>query len=335
MAFAYQLMGAGVETLAKNTVKEVEPDDNQVKIRVMASSINYHDYVTLIGLIPTLKFPLVPMSDGCGEVVSVGKSVDRFKVGDRVLPMFYPEWISGRPDPSKKRDILGETIDGCLQEFLCVDQDKAVLAPGHMSDAQAATLVCAGLTAWYPLMEENRLTDDHIVLLQGTGGVSLAALQIAKAIGAKVVITSSSDEKLAQAKSLGADYLINYKSHPYWEQEVIRLCGPVDITLDTGGPGTLGKATQCTKHDGFIAVIGILTGIDMAPISVIDVMQKNITIKGITVGCSESFERLCRFTEEHAIEPVISHTIDASEMAKGIELLSSGSHFGKISVNVN
>ena len=334
MAFAYQMTAPGVENVARVEAEEVEPAAGELKVRITASSLNFHDLVTVTGLIPGLSYPRVPMSDGCGEVVAVGDGVSAFSAGDRVLPLFYPLWRSGRPTPDKKKLILGESIDGCLQEYLCISADSVVSAPAHMTDQQAATLVCAGLTAWYPLMEENRLQAHHTVLLQGTGGVSLAALQIAKAVGAKVAITSSSDEKLKRCEAMGADYLVNYLKSESWEEEVLTQTGGVDIALDTGGQNTLGRTVRCTRDDGFIAVIGVLGGFDAAPVSVIEVMQKNLAIKGITVGCRDSFDRLCRFTERHSIQPEISHVVPASQLDKAIETMGSGGHFGKIAVSV-
>jgi NADPH:quinone reductase-like Zn-dependent oxidoreductase len=335
MAFRYEMTAAGADQVQRVEVEDRAVSDRQVKVRINASSMNFHDYITLSGLIPRVSYPTVPLSDGCGEIVSCGKSVSTFAVGDRVMPLFHPHWKQGRPNPYVKRDILGESMDGCLQEFLYIDADSVVKAPENLSDAEAATLGCAGLTAWYSLMEENTLQAKHTVLLQGTGGVSLAALQIAKAVGAKVVITSSSDHKLEKAKVMGADYLINYKTYPNWEEKVNELTGGVNIALDTGGENTLGRAVKCTKDDGFIAVIGILSGFGSASVSIMDVMQKNITIKGITVGCKESYDRLCRFVETHDIRPVISHSYKASELAEAVNVMSAGSHFGKISIVVD
>jgi NADPH:quinone reductase-like Zn-dependent oxidoreductase len=335
MAFRYEMTAAGADQVQRVEVDDRAVSDTQVKVRIHASSMNFHDFVTLSGFIPTVRYPTVPMSDGCGEIVACGKAVSTLSVGDRVLPLFHPHWKQGRPNPDVKRDILGETVDGCLQEFLHIDADLVVKAPKNLSNAEAATLGCAGLTAWYSLMEEYTLLPEHTVLLQGTGGVSLAALQIAKAVGATVVITSSSDKKLKKAKAMGADYLVNYITHPNWEEKVNELTGGVNAALDTGGQNTLGRTVKCTKTDGFIAVIGVLSGFDSAPVSIIHVMQKNITLKGITVGCKESFDRFCRFVEAHDIRPVISHSYKASELAEAVKVMSGGSHFGKISIEVD
>ena len=335
MAFAYQLTAAGADQVKRVEVDEIEPAAGEIKIRMRASSMNYHDLSVLLGFMPNMQYPRVPMSDGCGEIVAVGEGVSSFSVGDRAMPMFFPDWRSGRPTTDVKRRVLGDTVDGCLQEYFCVEAGAAVKAPGHMSDAEAATMVCAGLTAWYPLMEEFGITDQHTVLLQGTGGVSLAGLLIAKAVGARVAITSSSDEKLARCESLGADYLVNYNTHKDWHKEVYRQTGGVDITLDNGGQHTLGMAAKCTRDDGFIAIIGVLSGYESAAIPFIDVMQKNMTIKGVTVGCAESGDRYARFAEQHALKPVISHTLAAGQLEEAVALMGAGGHFGKIAIAID
>lgn len=335
MAFAYQMMGAGTDQVQRNEVEARAPGAGEVQIRMRASSLNYHDLVTLSGFMPHVQYPMVPMSDGCGEITALGEGVMNHAIGDRVIPNFFPDWLDGRPSPQKKARLLGETIDGCLQEFLTLPARSVVNAPVHLNDLEAATLPCAGLTAWYAMMDEGNLQPGQTVLLQGTGGVALLGVQIAKAAGANVVITSSSDEKLQRAKELGADVLINYTEHPDWERQVLAQAGAVDITLDLGGQQTLGKSVSCTRDDGTVAVIGVLSGFDAAQVSVIEVMQKNLTLKGITVGCVASHARLCAFIEQHQIKPVISDTLDASELARAVELMAAGGHFGKIAIYID
>ncbi len=333
MAFRYVMVGAGADKVERVEAQVPPPGPGQVQVRMRASSLNYHDYVTLAGLIPWLEYPRVPLSDGCGEIVAVGAGVTGYGVGDRVVTLFYPLWHSGRPTAEHKRLILGETADGCLQEFLNLDAASVVRAPANLSDTEAATLVCAGHTAWYALVEEFGLRAGQTVLVQGTGGVSLFALQFAKAAGARVIATSSADDKLAQLEALGADHLLNYRRDEQWQQRVLEL-GGADATIDVGGETTLGKSVACTKTDGFIAVVGVLGGFGTAPVSVFDVMQKNLTLKGVTVGCAESLNRMCRFVEAHDIHPVISHTLPAGELATAVQLMASGRHFGKIAITV-
>lgn len=334
MAFSYCMTAPGADNVERRTTDVPNPGPGEVQIRLQASSLNYHDLVTLMGLIPGIDYPRVPLSDGCGEINAVGDGVTGFTAGDKVITLFHPLWHSGRPTREKKKLILGENIDGCMQELLNISANAVVPAPAHLAAPEAATLVCAGHTAWYALMEEHTLTADQTLLIQGTGGVSLFALQIAKAIGATVVATSSSDEKLQQLKTLGADYTVNYSTHPEWEVEVLRLTGGVDATLDVGGEATLGRTIGCTNTDGFIAVIGILTGFGDAGLPVIEVMQKNLTIKGITVGCAESLARFCAFIEEHRITPLISHELRADQLGEAVALMQAGGHFGKIAITL-
>jgi len=335
MAFRYEMTGPGITSVRRTEVEVEAPAAGEVQVRMRASSLNFHDLVTLLGLIPGVEYPRVPLSDGCGDIVAVGEGVNQFTAGDRVISLFYPSWQSGRPDAGKKRLILGESTDGCLQEFINLPAESVVKAPSNVSDAQAASLVCAGHTAWYALVEEGALTAGQTVLVQGTGGVSLFALQIAKALGANVVATSSSDSKLARMRELGADHLVNYKEHPNWGEEVLRLTGGVDAVIDVGGETTLAQSVSCAKIDGFIAVIGVLGGFGDASVSIIEVMQKNLNLRGITVGCGQSLERFCRFVEEKALLPQISHTFPASDLEGALALMQDNAHFGKIAIAVD
>ncbi|MEZ5569963.1 MAG: NAD(P)-dependent alcohol dehydrogenase [Halioglobus sp.] len=334
MAFRYQMTAPGAAQVKRVEADAVPPGPGEVQLRLRASSLNYHDYVTLSGLIPWVEYPRVPLSDGCGEVVAVGAGVSQFAPGDRVVTLFYPLWHSGRPTPQSKQLILGETTDGCLQEYLTIDARSVALAPAGLSDTQAATLTCAGHTAWYALMEEHRLQPGQTVLVQGSGGVSLFALQIARAVGARVIATSSSDEKLARMRAMGADHGVNYRTHPDWEAEVLKQAGGVDVAIDVGGEATLGKAIACANTDAFIAVIGVLGGFGAAAVSIFDVMQKNLCLRGVTVGCGESLARFCRFMEQHAIVPEVSHTLEAGQLREAVGLMERGEHFGKIGITV-
>lgn len=335
MAFAYCMTAPGAENVERRDIEVNPPAPGEVQVAMEASTLNYHDLVTLMGFIPDIEYPRVPLSDSCGVIKAIGDGVSGFQVGDRVITLFHPLWQSGRPSRGKKKLILGENTDGCLQEMLNIKADAVVRAPTHLNAVQAASMVCAGHTAWYALMEEHALASDQTVLVQGTGGVSLFALQIAKAAGATVIATSSSDEKLEQLRALGADHTVNYSKHVDWEQEVLRMTGGVDVTLDVGGEATLGRTIACTNTDGFIAIIGILSGFGNAEMSVIEMMQKNLTIKGITVGCGESLARFGEFVTAHNITPVVSHELHAADLGKGLELMQGGKHFGKIGINVN
>ncbi|NND66043.1 MAG: NAD(P)-dependent alcohol dehydrogenase, partial [Halioglobus sp.] len=214
MAFRYAMTAGGVDNISRIEADMPAPGPGEVQVRLKGSSLNFHDYVTLAGLIPWIEYPRVPLSDGAGEIVAVGEGVTQYQPGDRVVTLFYPHWHAGRPTAKSKELILGETTDGCAQELLNLDVRSVARAPAHLGDPAAATLVCAGHTAWYALMEECGIGAGDAVLVQGSGGVSLFALQFAKAVGATVVATSSSDHKLERLGELGADHLINYASTP-------------------------------------------------------------------------------------------------------------------------
>lgn len=333
--FAYELRAGGVENLQRVERERREPSPSEVEIAIEASSINYHDIAVLTGLMPHIRYPLVPMSDGCGKAVRLGERVDQVEEGQRLIPLFFPFWISGRPNAVKKRTILGDTTDGCLQEYFTIDADSVVEAPAHLRAEEAATLPCAGLTAWQALMDGN-LEPGSTILVQGTGGVSIFALQFAKAMGFKVIVTSSSDLKLEKARKLGADHTINYRGTPDWHRAALDLTDGmgVDAVIDVGGEETLPQSVKAVRMDGYVAVIGILGGFGNAHLSVIDIMQKNIAIKGITVGNKEAFMLMCRFMELHRIKPEISHRLGADELARGVELMQEGGHFGKVAVGL-
>lgn len=334
MAFRYTMMAPGVDNIVREDVTVPPPDAGEVQIRLRASSLNFHDYVTLTGLVPWIEYPKVPLSDGCGEIVAVGEDVARYAVGDRVITLFYPLWHGGPPTAGRKRRILGESVDGCLQELINIDARSVARAPANLNDAEAATLVCAGHTAWYALMEEATLSGKETVLVQGTGGVSLFALQFALAAGARVVATSSSDHKLEKLRELGACQTVNYVTVPEWQERVRELAGGFDVAIDVGGETTLGRAVACANTGAFIGVVGVLGGFGAAAVSIIDIMQKNLTIQGITVGCGESLERMCRFVEKHDIRPQISHTLGTGELSEGLRIMESGRHFGKIAISL-
>ncbi|MEM9255117.1 MAG: NAD(P)-dependent alcohol dehydrogenase [Pseudomonadota bacterium] len=334
MSFRHVMTGPGVERVEREICEVMPPAAGEVQVRLQASSLNFHDAVTLKGLIPWIEYPRVPLSDGAGDILAVGDGVDSWVPGDRVITLFYPRWHDGRPEVANKRWILGETVDGCAQEILNIDARSVVRAPRHLDAAQSASLVCAGHTAWYALFEEWRVQAGQTVLVQGTGGVSLFALQLARSVGANVVATSSSNEKLERLRQLGANHVINYQEQPDWDQAVMALTGGVDAVIDVGGEATLGKSVACANTDAFIAVIGVLGGFGSAQVSIFDVMQKNLSIKGITVGCGESLARMCRHIEHHAIVPEISHRLPLDALAEGLALMEAGEHFGKVALDV-
>ncbi|OBG29847.1 NAD(P)-dependent alcohol dehydrogenase [Mycobacterium sp. E3198] len=311
-----------------------EPGPGQVLVRVRASSLNFHDNINLMGLLPG-PWPRVPMSDGAGEVVAVGPGVDWPRLGDRVMGAFHPRWLDGPPTPESKQELPGDTEDGWLQQYRVADATGLVPTPGHLSDVEAATVPCAGVTAWSAL-NEARIGEGDVVVTQGTGGVSLFTVQLAKALGATVLLTSSSDEKLKVGSDLGATHLVNYRATPNWETEVKRLTGGrgADLIVDLGGPATLAHSVHSARVGGTVAVIGVLTGFDTAPISVAEVMLNNLRIVGITVGSVRAHRQLCETMSRAGIKPHISHVFDWAKLDEALEVMRAGRHVGKIAITI-
>lgn len=312
------------------------PAPGEVVVRLHASSLNYHDLVVLQGMIPSMQYPRVPLSDGAGEVSAVGEGVTRFAEGDRVCSGFFRDWIGGPPEAQHWGSIFGDTIDGCAQQYLAVPQDILVRTPSHLSDREAGTLTCAGVTAWAAIERAN-LQSGQTVLVQGTGGVSLFGLQLAKARGCRVILTSSSDEKRARAAELGADETLNYRETSNWAEAVRDLTGGrgVDLTIDVGGETTLGPSIACTATGGHVSLVGILGGFGSAEVSPTAVFTRQITLHGIAVGSRCDFEAMNRCIEANRIQPVISHDFSLDEIDKGCALMAEGGHFGKIAIAID
>lgn len=327
----YEINEFGIENLTLTERETPEPQETEVLVKFHAASLNYRDLMMVNGWYnPNLKRPRVPLSDGAGEVVSIGSGVTKWKVGDRVTPIFMQGWHDGAIDFQKARTALGGDIDGVLREFGAFDENGLVAIPEHLSYEEAATLPCAGVTAYHALFCSGLLKPDDSVLLQGTGGVSIFALQFASHFGAKTIITSSSNEKLERAKELGADELINYKEREDWDKAVSELTEKrgVDHIVEVGGAGTLPKSINAVKMGGHIAVIGVLSqggGVNPVP-----VLQKSIKLQGIYVGSRQMFEDMNRLISQNHIKPVIDKTFEFSEIKDALKYMQSGSHFGKI-----
>jgi NADPH:quinone reductase-like Zn-dependent oxidoreductase len=311
-------------------------EDNQVGVAIKAVSLNYRDILvsqnTYFSPIPD---GLVPCSDGAGEVVAVGKAVQGLKVGDRVATLFFPHWQSGRPEAASIAGALGAEMGGVLSERFVSNESGLIKLPDSISYAEAATLPCAALTAWNALFEAGHLKPGQTVLLLGTGGVSIFALQFAKAAGARVIITSSDDAKLARARQLGADHGINYKTHPDWEQEVLRLTAGqgVDVVVEVGGPGTLERSLISVCTGGRIAYIGVLTGL-AAQANPVMLIPRAASIHGIFVGNRAMFAAMLEAISRHGIHPVIDREFSFAEAPAALAHMRSGSHFGKIVIQV-
>jgi NADPH:quinone reductase-like Zn-dependent oxidoreductase len=311
-----------------------EPGPGQVLVKVNASSLNFHDNVNLMGLLPG-PWPRVPMSDGAGEVVAVGSGVDALNVGERVMGAFHPGWLDGPPTPEAKRQLPGDSEDGWLQQYRVAAVTGLVRTPDYLSDVEAATIPCAGVTAWSALAEAN-IGEGDVVVTQGTGGVSLFAVQLARALGATVILTSSSDDKLKIGSDLGATYLINYRSAPQWDVEVKRLTAGrgADLIVEVGGPATLAQSVHSARMGGTVAVIGVLSGFDTAPISVAEVMLNNLRVVGITVGSVRAHTELCELMSNAVIKPHISHVFDWEQLDEALRVMRAGEHVGKIALTI-
>lgn len=309
-----------------------QPGEHEVLVRVRASSINRRDVAITHGFYPVGSSDrLVPLSDGAGDIVAVGPRSHRFNVGDRVAAIFFQKWLRGRPPQDAGASALGGAIDGMLAQYVTLHEDGLVAIPPSLSYEQAATLPCAGVTAWSGLMRCGRLQAGESVLLQGTGGVSVLGLQIAAAAGAHVHITSSSDDKLQLARSLGATGLINYRKHPDWENAVRELTGGLgaDHVLEVGGSGTLQQSLAAVSAGGHVALIGGLAGFG-GDIPAVSLIGKNASVTGIFVGSRADFEALNAFIEQHRIKPVIDRSFEFFNAELAYERMESSGHFGKI-----
>jgi NADPH:quinone reductase-like Zn-dependent oxidoreductase len=329
---AYRFDRFGLENLKLVETDPPRPGPGEVVVDIRAFSLNFRDLLVIKGLYnPKLKLPAVPISDGVGFVSAVGEGVERVKVGDKVVSHFVSGWIDGPFQAEYAATTLGLPRAGLAAEQAALPAEAVLPVPKGYDFAQAATLPIAALTVWSALVTEGHLQAGQTVLTLGTGGVSIFALQFAKAMGANVVITSSSDRKLERARQLGADHTINYRTHPDWDEEVLRCTdgAGADVTVETGGAGTLNQTMKATRAAGLIAMLGALTGlraeIDLAP-----VLMKHLRIAGILVGSRAAFEEMNRFIEEHAIQPVIDRVYPFEQLPDALRLMEAGGHFGKI-----
>lgn len=332
---AWQLKAFGRENLVLNDLPEPAPGSGEVIIRVSSVALNYRDKLLYDGTYnPHLQFPMTQVADAVGEVVALGGEASRFKVGDRVVTNYCTRWIDGRPTSKETLYSLGNILPGALAEYLVLSEQALVLAPSYLSNDEAAALPCAGLTAWYSLVEQGHLSSDQTVLLQGTGGVSLFGLQIASALGATTIVTSSSNEKLQRAKALGATYTINYKTHPDWEKEALRLTNDhgVDQILEVVGGPNVARSIKAIRPEGQISIIGIIDGFD-ATIPLFSLIQKHGVLRGISVGPRRALERMLKKFDEVKLHPVIDSVHSFADARKAFDRLEEGA-FGKIVIRV-
>jgi NADPH:quinone reductase-like Zn-dependent oxidoreductase len=309
---------------------------HQVRIQVRATSLNYRDLMIARGQYPISSGnPPIALADGAGDVLAVGAEVTRFRVGDRVTASYLARWLDGPLTPEKAALVPGASMDGMLAEEVVVHEDFLVAVPSHLNFNEAATLSCAGVTAWNSLFVEGHVKPGDTVLLLGTGGVSIWALQLAKAAGLHAIITSSSDDKLKRARALGADETINYRTQPEWQEEVLRLTQGrgVDLTIEVGGNGTLNRSVAATRTGGTIALVGGVNGF-AADLQIAPMLVGSKRLIGIFVGSRTMFEDLNRFVAAKGIRPVIDTVFGFDQASEAFAYLKAASHFGKIVISV-
>ena len=322
-----------------DNLKVIEADNpslnsDEVLLKVSASSLNYHDLMVALGLIPT-EDKRVPLSDAAGEIVEIGNEVTKWKSGDHVMSMCFPNWVSGAPK-YELLSFIGDNQDGYATEYIAIPETALTKIPNNLNLKEAATLPCAGLTAWRALVDEGKLKAGESVLVQGTGGVSVFALQLAKTYGATVIATSSSEEKLEKLKALGADHLVNYKTHPEWGKEVLKLTNNegVDHVVEVGGAGTFSESVRCTKLAGHIALIGVLSGPSVSEIILPRIFLKQIRLSGIAMANQDSQIAMVDYLEKNEIKPEISDSFELEDLATAFQHQIDNKHFGKISIDI-
>jgi len=338
MTKAYQIQaGTGIAGLKRVERVSRALEADEIRVRVSAAALNYRDLSFAKGqFYNPPDYPLVPLVDGCGDVVAVGSAVTRFKEGDRVITSYYPRWIDGALSPAKTAVSFGAQVDGTLAEELVANEDAFVRAPRSLDAIAAATLPCAGVTAWNALFVAGAHTPGASVLLLGTGGVSLWALQLAKAAGFFAIVTSSQDEKLERARSLGADATINYRTTAEWQDEVLRLTGGtgVDVVVEVGGEGTLARSLKAAGAGGTIVVIGRVSGgggVLIEPGALIGGAKRLV---GMTAGSRTMLEQLVRFVDINKIAPTVDQVFSFDEAPSAYAYLEGGWHFGKVVIDM-
>ncbi|MEJ7713534.1 MAG: NAD(P)-dependent alcohol dehydrogenase [Pyrinomonadaceae bacterium] len=334
----YELQNSfGIDSLA--IIERPEPtllSPTQIVVRVRAVSLNYRDLLIVKGLYnPRMPLPRVPLSDGAGEVVAIGEAVTRVKVGDRVAGIFMQTWTGGEIRAEHRASALGGEIDGMFAEHVSLDEAGVVHIPEHFTFEEAATLPCAAVTVWNAFFASGNLKAGETVLVQGTGGVSLFALQFARLAGARVIITSSSNEKLDRASKLGASDGINYRNAPEWQRRVRELTNGrgVDHVIEVGGALTFNKSLGAVRTSGTVSMIGVLTGTS-AEVSTASILHQSVRVQGIFVGSREMFEEMNRAIELHKLRPVIDRVFEFEEAREAFRHMEAGAHFGKIVVRI-
>jgi NADPH:quinone reductase-like Zn-dependent oxidoreductase len=324
----------GINALHVRDMSSRQLKSDEVCVRVQAVSLNYRD---LINANRGVKQELIPLSDGAGEVEAVGSNVTDLKAGDRVVGLFFPLWQSGDIDAVKFSTARGGTpTDGMLAHYVYGPASSFLKFPAHLSYDEASTLPCAGLTAWNALVVQGQLKSGESIVIMGTGGVALFALQLSKTLGARVILLSSSDEKLEKARRMGADELINYTKTPNWETAVLEKTSQsgADLILELGGGGTLARSMEAAKINGRISLVGVLTGFE-GQVNPLAILRKSLSVKGIYVGSGDMQQQFHAALEQNGIHPVIDRTFNFDQVKEAYEYLQSGQHFGKIVIRLN
>jgi NADPH:quinone reductase-like Zn-dependent oxidoreductase len=324
----------GLKALTVAERPEPTPGGGDVIVRMQAAALNYRDWQVVRGDYPQLVLPLIPLSDGAGEIVAVGKDVQRFRVGDQVCPCYVSEWVDGLPTPEVVARRLGGTVDGVLAEFVCVPEHAAVRSPAHLAPIEAATLPIAGVTAWHALFALGQLQAGQTVVAQGTGGVATFVIQLALATGARVIVTSGNDEKLRRLRALGQIELVN-RAKSDWSAEVLRLTNGLgaDHVIDVAGGANLSRSIVSTKLGGIVSVVGYLES-QQAAFDIPAALRRMVRLHALSVGSRASFESLVDAFERHQIHPVIDRVFPLSELRGALELLASGQHVGKVAIDL-
>lgn len=332
---AWRIVQFGLDGLLQADLPTPSPGPGEVLVRVHAVSLNYRDLLIVKGLYnPRIPLPLIPCSDAAGEVVETGAGVTRWKAGDRVSTVFHQHWIEGPLTAAKLKSALGGDLPGVLAEYLVLSEQGLVASPEHLSDEEAATLPCAAVTAWNALAA-GAIRPGQTVLIQGTGGVSLFALQLARLSGARVLGTSSSDEKLARARELGLEEGVNYSSYPEWSRWALDQTGGegVDLVVEVGGADTLQHSLRAARIGGTVAVIGVLSGAEQT-LSIPAILHRQIRLQGIYVGSRLDQEALSRAVSQADLHPVVDKALTFDDLPKALETMEKGAHFGKIVMKV-
>jgi NADPH:quinone reductase-like Zn-dependent oxidoreductase len=327
-----------IDDLTLSEAPRPTPGRGQVLVKMHAASLNYRDLAIVVGRYGLAAVPqnVVPLSDGAGEVIEVGEGVTRVKSGDRVAGIFMQSWMGGEIQVTDRGSALGGAIDGVLAEYCVFNEQGLVHLPAHLSYEEGATLPCAAVTAWNALFTQQRLRPGQTVLVLGTGGVSVFGLQFAKAAGAQIIVTSSSDEKLERARTLGATHGINYKTHPEWEKEVRRLTDGrgVDHVIEVGGAGTLQRSLASARLGGTVYLIGVLSGVGQQ-IDPMPILGGGVTLRGIFVGSRDMFEAMNLAIGVHQLRPVIDRVFAFEQAREAYRHQFSGAHFGKVVIRIS